>query len=698
MRVRKVAVPDALPGLTRHRVPVILQQERAECGLACLTMVAAGYGRYVSLDTLRNRFRGSGHGATLGDLLHTARHLRLIARPLKLSLSEIGRLQLPAVLHWRMNHFVVLTKTGRRHVRIHDPATGRRTISRTELDESFTGIALEFSAQHDFLPGKEESRVSFRSLIGQVRRLYRYLGVMLFLLLTSQLLALVPSIATQILIDEVVLGQDRVWLNRALGGLAVIMLLTIMLDGLRSWVSLYTGTKLAVDSTVSLMAHVLSLPVTFVQRRHLGDLMSKLESLTPVRLVMTDHAVSGIVNLVVLLTTMSIMLLYSPALTLISVVGLLASTGLLVALLPSSRRIGERMLIHRAAENSSLVETLRGYETVSVLGLGNVRRLQWQNHFLQATGANVQQGKLAIIRSSVSGLIGTLEQVTFLAVGIGGVLEREVTVGVLFAFMSLRGRFGGAALGLMEAFQRFALLKVHIGRLSDLALATPQRESPPGAVVSGFSGNLRASDLSFGFAEGDLVFGQVSCDISAGTHAVITGPSGSGKTTLLKILAGQLEPRSGQVLFDGIEMSLWDRDTLRGQIGMVMQNDNLFQGSVAMNIAAFSPLPDLARVRSAAVAAEIWDDIQKLPMRTETLIGDTGLGLSGGQVQRLILARALYNRPRILFLDEATSHLDVETEARVLENIDGLNITIVSVAHRPGAIRLAGQVISLGAV
>jgi ATP-binding cassette subfamily B protein RaxB len=239
------------------------------------------------------------------------------------------------------------------------------------------------------------------------------------------------------------------------------------------------------------------------------------------------------------------------------------------------------------------------------------------------------------------------------------------------------------------------LLRVHTDRLADVVLQQPVAQSPPGAIGSRINGSLRVIGLEFAYDAAAPVLVSFSCDIQAGSNVVITGPSGCGKTTLLKILAGQLDLKSGQILLDGVERSLWDKRALRDQCAIVMQNDCLFQGSIAENISAFSATPDLARVRDAAIDAEVWTDIQRLPMSTETLLGDSGIALSGGQVQRLTLARALYRQPRILFLDEATSHLDVATEKRVLRNIGSLDMTIISVAHRPDAIALAGQVISL---
>jgi ATP-binding cassette subfamily B protein RaxB len=308
----------------RHRrcVPVILQQESAECGSACLAMIAAYYGKHVRLDGIRKLHDDAGRGVTFKDLLQVAGRLQLIARPLRLRIPELRHLRLPAILHWRMTHFVVLVRCGRRRYVIHDPATGRRTVDKAELDGAFTGVALELTPERGFQAQNERAYLSFTDFAGSFRHLYRYLGLMFCLLLCTQVLALAPPIATQILIDELVLGQDRGWLYRALGGLALIMLTGVMLDGLRRRIGLFTGMNLAVDSSVSVMSHLLKLPVSFIDRRHPGDLMSKLESLTPIRQALTEQLIESIVHCAVLVTTLAIMFFYSGWLTAVSVGGL----------------------------------------------------------------------------------------------------------------------------------------------------------------------------------------------------------------------------------------------------------------------------------------------------------------------------------------------------------------------------------------
>jgi ATP-binding cassette subfamily B protein RaxB len=683
-------------GLERtRRVPVILQRENAECGLACVAMVAGWFGHQVSLNVLRARRPPSPRGATLNDLLKTAAELNLSGRPLRLEFSDLRRLALPAVLHWRMQHFVVLTRLARGKAIIHDPACGRRRISLAELDAGFTGVALELNEAKGFVRQDESKSVSLLDFLRSCRNLPRYVSLMLLLLIAVQVLALVPPIATQLLIDEVVLGQDVEWLYRALGGLALVLLIAAVLDAMRRWIGLYAGSILAADSTFNVVRHLYNLPAQFLNNRHLGDLMSRLESLTPIRKALTESAIDGVVQAAVLVATLSNMCVYSTWLTLVSAAGLVLSVLLTVGVLPPMRRLSEQTLVHKAHTDSSLLETMRAYDSTIALGLAPLRLAQWQNHFVAAMNTRVRQSKLSIWHGFGAGLIAGGEQVLFLGVGISQLIEKQLTLGVLFAFMTLRNRLGAAAISLLNVLQELFMLQVHVERLSDIVLAEPLPPARKGAICRPVTGALQAVGLSFHYAGEAWVVRDFCTTIEAGESVVIAGESGCGKTTLLKLLSAQLSAISGQVLVDGRELTLWNPHHLRQQFSTVLQDDALFKGTIADNISGFEPDPDLARIRDAADAAEIWQDIRRMPMSLNTLVGDMGGSLSGGQRQRILLARALYREPRILFLDEATSHLDTATERRVLDHLDSLGITIVSVAHRPDVLRRARRIIRL---
>jgi ATP-binding cassette, subfamily B, bacterial CvaB/MchF/RaxB len=687
---------DLLIGLKRgRRLPLILQREHAECGLACVAMIAGWFGCRTSLHALRARQPPGSRGATLNDLLKAAAEFNLAGRALRLEISELSRLALPAILHWRMQHFVVLAKLGRRKATILDPSCGKQMISRAELAACFTGVAVEFSEARGFVEREERQTLSLLHFIGACRNLTSYFGLMLLLLISVQVLSLVPPIATQLLIDEVVLGQDMEWLYRALGGLALVLLIAALLEALRRWIGLYAGSIVAADSTFNVVRHLYNLPANFLHNRHLGDLMSRLESLTPIRRAITESVLEGVVQMTMLAASLGIMLFYSPVLTAVSIAGLMLSTLLISVILPAMRRLSEQTLVHKARTDSSLLETLKGYELALALGLAPLRLAQWQNHFFAAMNMRVRQSKLSIYHGLGVQLIGAVEQVLFLGLGIAQLLEKQLTLGVLFAFMTLRSRLASAAASILGVMQELFMLKVHVERLSDIVLAEPLPAIRSGAICRPVAGSVQARSLSFRYDGGPSVLREFSGVVQVGESVVIAGPSGCGKTTLLKLLSAQLQPDAGQILIDGKELSLWHPHYLRQQFATVFQDDALFKGTIADNISGFDPEPDLGRVRDAAVAAQIWQDIRRMPMNLDTLVGDMGSSFSGGQRQRIVLARAFYRQARILCLDEATSHLDIATEAKILDHVDSLGITVISVAHRPDVLKRAHRIIRL---
>jgi ATP-binding cassette subfamily B protein RaxB len=688
-----MVVPELLR--RRHRTPVIQQRSSTDCGLACLAMVAAFHGRQVTLASLAAAMPTGDRGVTVLTLLDLAARQRLIARPLRLGTRELPGLRLPAILHWRMNHFVVLVARRRGKVVVHDPARGRQVLSQAELDEAFTGVAVELAPGPNFQRCRDR-RPRAIDYVADLRPVAGYVISVLIMSIVVQVLSLAPPIAAQVVIDEALAGQDREWLDRVILAMGGIMLAGVAIDALRGWIALYAGTRLAVDSTVGLVAHLFLLPTEFVRRRHVGDLMSRLASLGPVRQALTDEAVVVLVHASVVMVTLGVMLAYSPLLTAVTAGTSAASVILFGLLLRPHRALAASLLPERAAETSSLLESLRAFDVIHNHAMESVRLGHWRRRFVRATSTTVRQGKLDIARTGMAGVIATIDQAAFLAVGVSGLMSGDLTIGVMFAFFTLRGRFAGAVAGFSEVSRRLAIVRVHTERLADIATAKPMPDSAASGVVRRPAGALRAAGIEFSWGDGQPLFTGFSVQIDAGEHVVITGPSGCGKTTLLRILAGDLVPGRGTILVDGIEMSLWDRRGLRRAVGIVSQDDRLFDGSICANVAGFADVPDVEAVRAACRTAAVWDDIVALPMGLETPVGDSGASLSGGQRQRLMLARALYRRPALLFLDEATSHLDVGLERRLLSRLHQLPMTIVAVAHRPDAIRLAGRVVRLG--
>ncbi len=676
------------------RVPVILQAEASECGLAAVAMVAAAHGRSVELAELRRRLTPADRAPTLTGLTAVAGLLGLAARPVRARLAELRSLELPAILHWQFDHFVVVTRVARRAVTIHDPACGQRRISIDEASRSFTGVAIECRPCGRPAIQSVATRPTLATLMRAFPGLHRYLVLMLGLMLATQVFALAPPVATQLLIDEIVLARNQAWRHSVLLAVGLMLMASVGLDAMRRWFALYTGTKLAEDGTAAVVRHLFLLAPETVLRRHVGDLVSRIESLRPIRTALTETCITGVAQLIVLSSTLLVMALYSVSLTLISLGMLAVAIGIQATLLPRTRSLSLEALVAMAKASNSLIDSLRAFETVRTLGLDRQRHDVWRAQFATGTNASARAARLGILAGAGQGLASAADQLLFLGIGISQVGDRQLSIGALFAFLALRGRLGAAVISLTGVARELYLLRPHVERVSEILVERPE-SAPTPAVCKPIVGRIRCENLGYQYPGSAALLDAFDADIASGEFVVVTGASGCGKSTLLRLIAGSLRPEAGRILVDDLDLRLWQPRTLRQQLGVVMQNDRLLAGSLADNISCFDPAPNIDRIREVALIAEVWQDIEALPMGLYTPItGATG-GLSGGQVQRIFIARALYRRPRVLLLDEATNQLDAGSEKRVLANLRGQGITIVAVAHGEQVVARAGRVIRL---
>lgn len=685
-----------------RKTPVVMQSEAAECGLACLAMVAGHHGHRVDLRTLRSRHSISLRGSSLAELIRLAAELGLDARPLRVELEQLSQLRLPCLLHWRLNHFVVLVRTHRGGVTIHDPACGRRSLSLAEVSKDFSGVALELTPAATFEPRSEKSPLKLRMLIGRLPGLAGALVQVLALALVLQLMLLIGPFYMQWVVDHALVAQDRDMVTVLGVGFLLLALLQVGVSALRGWVLLVLGTSLNLQLVTNLFRHLVRLPMDWFEKRHMGDVVSRFDSVSVIQRTLTSGFLEAVIDGLMVVLTLIMMLLYSVQLTLV-VLTAAAVYAILRALLNRPMRLAtEEHIVRGARQHSHFLETLRGMQTVRLFGHEAPRGANWQNLTVDAFNAGIRTERLGILYTSLNGMLFGIESVVTIWLGARLVLDpgQGFSVGMLFAFIAYKTQFVQRFAGLVEKLIEFKLLGLHVERIADIALVAAEEPGPPNALhpASGLSGHLSVRDVSFRYAGADpLVLDGVSFEVAAGESIAIVGPSGCGKTTLMKLMLGLLQPTGGQIEIDGVPLARIGLHNYREIVASVMQDDQLFAGSIAENICFFANEPDLARIRECAQLAAVRDDIEAMPMQYHTLVGDMGTVLSGGQKQRILLARALYRAPRILFLDEATSHLDIARERSVNEAVRGLPLTRIIVAHRPETIAHADRVIVIEA-
>ncbi len=681
-----------------ERGPVsIIQAESAECGLACIAMVAGAHGQSHALAELRNRFGSSLHGTDLLRLMSIAGKLGFLARPLRLELHELGGLQTPCILHWDLNHFVVLSKVGKSKVTVLDPACGERTLGFAEVSKHFTGIALEMAPGADFERTGPSPRVSARQLTGKISGLWRSLALILSLSLAMQVFVVVAPFFTQLVVDQVLVSADRDLLEVLGLGFGLALLLQAGITALRGWSIIYLSSRLGLQWMGNVFAHLLKLPLDFFQKRHLGDVVSRMGSVQTIQRTLTGSFIEALIDGLMALVTLGMMLLYSAKLALVTLVAVAAYVVLRAITFRPVRDGTELQLVAAARQQTQLLETIRGIQSVKVACVERQREARYAALLNDTVNRDVWVAKLGLGFSGSSQLIFGIERIAVVWVGATLALDNVFSVGMLVAYLAYKDQFATRVSSLIDKWIDFRMLRLHGERLADIVLAPPEANAmePPGSLsLSLPSASIRVSGLSFRYAEGEPWVVQ-NCDFSVddGESVAIVGPSGCGKTTLVKLLLGLLEPTEGTVSVGGHDIRTLGPRSYRGIVGAVMQDDQLFAGSLAENIAFGEEVVDQARVEAAARLAAVHDEIARMPMGYHSLVGDMGTTLSGGQKQRVILARALYRNPRLLVLDEATSHLDVERERLVNEAVKGMRLTKLIIAHRPETIASADRVL-----
>jgi len=689
---------DVLNFSGRKRVPVILQTEAAECGLACLAMVACFHGYRTDLPSLRRRHSVSLKGTTLAQLMSIADQIGLKSRPIKVELEDLDKLDLPAVLHWDFNHFVVLKAVGGRGLTIHDPGRGQRHVSPQEASKHFTGVALELAPAAEFRRVEERQRISLRQLFGRLSGLNVALVQVLLLGAALEVFALAAPLYTQVVVDSAIVSDDRDLLTMlGLGFLLLGLIQTVFTAG-RSWLVTVLGTSANYQLLSNLFHHLLHLPMGFFEKRHLGDVASRFESVNVIQRTLTTTFLEGVMDGVMSLVILGMMAVYSVKLTAIVCVATLLYAVLRAVLYSPLRKAQEEQILHAAKQQTNLLETVRGIQSVKLFNRQLQRRTVFQNKLVDTFNANIRIQQLGIWFKTMNRGVFCVENVAVIWIGALLVLGGGLSVGMLIAFLAYKQQFITRIVALIDKAVDLKMLGLHAERVADIALHTKEAGSisvfRPGRLVGT---DIELRNIKFRYSPSDpLVLDNVSLRVGEGESVAIIGPSGCGKTTLVKVLLGLLPPTEGEVLLGGVPVSTLGGNRLRELVGSVMQEDNLFAGSIADNICFFDPEPDQDRIENCARLSAVHAEIVAMAMGYNTLVGDMGTALSGGQKQRILLARALYKRPRILVLDEATSHLDVARERVVNQAIRALRITRVIIAHRPETIASADRVIKLG--
>jgi ATP-binding cassette subfamily B protein RaxB len=685
-----------------RRVPMILQSEAPECGIACVAMIASHHGFRTDLAAMRMRLAPSMKGVTLKHISMIAETMGLAARGVKVALESLSQVKLPAILHWDMNHFVVLTEVAGERITVNDPARGRRVLTLKEASDHYTGVAMELTPTVGFAARDEREKISAWQLVRTATGLKGAITQVLLLSLVLEVLALAIPFFLLLVVDRVVVGRDRDLLAVLGIGFALLAVMVAVITALRSWLGVYISTRLNLQMLDTLFARLLRLPLAWFEKRHIGDIVSRFRSVDTIQRTLTLTFLETVMDGAMVVVTLALMFYFSPVLTAIVVVAALVYAGLRWMLYGPQRRATDERIVHEAKAATHFIETLRGMMAIKLNLRESERRSAYLNHVVDQTNADVRVQHLALVQRAGNVLIFGLENIAVIWVGAYAVLANELSVGMLFAFLLFKLLFITRVYNLVDKAIEFYMLDLHADRVADIALAEPESVSELPAVGRADAPHapfvVEGRGLGFAYGIEGFVFRGLDFTARPGETVAIVGPSGAGKTTLVKVLTGLFDRTEGTLSAAGRDVRDWDKAGYRSRIGVVMQDDHLFVGTVEDNISFFDPQHDPERARHCARLAMIDEEIEAMPMGYNTIVGSLGVALSGGQRSRVLLARALYRQPQILFLDETFDQLDLARERAITDGLRKTGIGLVVVSHRPETVGAVDRIVRLGTI
>ncbi len=684
-----------------QRFPLVEQAEEMDCGAACLAMICKHYGINMTLGKLRELANVTTQGATLDSLARTGESLGFTTRAVKCTFDALRGLDLPMIVHWEGYHYVVVYGCSERQVWIADPALGFRKLSLEDFERGWSGTCLAFTPGQDMaqIAASRSPWVRFARYLVPHRRILIHLCMATFVI---QMLGIVPPVIIQNILDGVVVHQNVNLLHLLIGGLVISQVFSQLMAMVRAALANFMVRKLDFTMMSQFFKHTLSLPYSFFATRKTGDIFARFQENHTIRAFLTESTVTTVLNLLMVFIYFTVMFLYNVKLTLLLIVFVVPILALTVLATPKAKRYAREVFGASTDARSFLMESLGGVETIKGMGSERPVRLKWEKKYAKSLEVQYRAQTFNILVGAAGQFFQAATTVAILWAGANLVLSRELTIGQLIAFNALMGSVLGPLMGLIGLWSQLNDAAVAMERLGDVLDIEPEQKAGDLAsrvVLPELQGDIKLDGVYFRYGDKDTsyVLENINLEIKPGELVAIVGRSGSGKTTLAKLLVGFYPPSEGKIMVDGYDMSTIDKEYYRAQVGYVMQSNLLFSGTVAENIASGDERPDRRRIEEVARRADAHAFVSKMPLGYEQIVGERGMGLSGGQIQRLCIARALYHDPRLLVFDEATSALDTQSESNIIAGMQDIleGRTAVIIAHRLSTIMRADKILVL---